>query len=75
MAMVQQWWELVQRLKNTDFQNLIKEDPKNARLYVDLAECYAQCSKTEEAIRVLETYTKFDSRNPIVKSNLEKLKK
>lgn len=24
MAMVQQWWELVQRLKNTDFQNLIK---------------------------------------------------
>jgi len=57
------------------FSNLIKDDPKNARLYVDLAECYAQCSKKEEAIRVLETYTKIDSRNPIVKSNLEKLKK
>lgn len=25
MAMVQQWWELVQCLKNTDFQNLIKQ--------------------------------------------------
>lgn len=25
LAMVQQWWELVQRLKNTDFQNLIKQ--------------------------------------------------
>lgn len=24
MAMVQQWWQLVQKLKNTDFQNLIK---------------------------------------------------
>lgn len=25
LAMVQQWWQLVQRLKNTDFQNLAKQ--------------------------------------------------
>ena len=57
------------------FENLIKEDPKNARLYLDLSDCYLQNKDKENAIKVLENCLQIDSRNSLVRNNLEKLKK
>ena len=57
------------------FNKLIQDDPKNGRLYLDLADCYVQKGDKEEAIAVLERCVKVDGKNPIVKSTLEKLKK
>lgn len=57
------------------FENLIKEDPKNARLYLDLSDCYLQNKDKENAIKVLENCLQIDGRNSLVRNNLEKLKK
>lgn len=57
------------------FENLIKNDPKNSRLYIDLSDCYIAMNRKQDAIKVLNDYLKFDSRNNTIKSALERLAK
>lgn len=55
------------------FENLIKNDPHNSRLYIDLADCYVLMHKKVEATRILNDYLKIDNRNISVKNALDKL--
>lgn len=57
------------------FENLINNDPKNYRLYVDLAECYIAMNKRDEAIKLLENFLKFETKNQAVTELLEKIQK
>ena len=57
------------------FEDLIKSDPRNSRLYIDLAECYACINQKETSIKLLEDYLHNDGRNIQIRSYLEKLKK
>ena len=59
----------------TRFKTLIQNDPRNSRLYVDLAECYIQCNKTDEAIKILENFLKNDGKNMQIKNLLERIKR
>ncbi len=55
------------------FENLIKNDPRNARLYVDLADCYVAMNRKHDAIELLSNFTKIDNRNTAVRNTLERL--
>ena len=57
------------------FKKLIKDDPKNSRLYTDLADCYMITNKKEDAVKTLENFLKYDGKNQIVKNHLDKIKK
>ena len=57
------------------FENLIKNDPRNGRLYVDLAECYVGMGRKQDAIKVLSDFMKMDSRNIAVRNTLDKLQR
>ena len=57
------------------FENLIKNDPRNGRLYVDLAECYVAMNRKQDAVKVLSDYMKMDSRNIAVRNTLDKLQR
>ena len=57
------------------FENLIKNDPKNGRLYVDLAECYVAMNRKQDAIKLLTECLRVDSRNSAVRSTLDKLQR
>ena len=57
------------------FKTLIQNDPRNSRLYVDLAECYVQMNKTDEAINLLEHFLRNDGKNMQIKTILEKIKR
>ena len=59
----------------TRFTNLIKNDTRNSRLYIDLAECYLQVNKRADAIRVLENYLRIDGRNLSVKNLYSKIQR
>ena len=54
-------------------ENLIRSDPKNSRLYIDLAECYDAMNNKVQAAKVLNDYLKFDNRNSAVRNALEKI--
>lgn len=53
---------------------LIKDDPKNHRLYIALAENYEKMGKKQKAIEVLETFQRHGIRSHAVTSFLERLK-
>ncbi len=57
----------------TRFNRLINNDPKNSRLYVDLADCYISMNRKQDAITLLEDFVKLDNRNPAVRNMLERL--
>lgn len=57
------------------FEKLIKNDSKNSRLYIDLADCYVAMNNKAQAEKVLNDYLKFDSRNLSVKIALDKISK
>lgn len=57
------------------FENLIKSDPRNSRLYIDLSDCYVAMNRKQDAIKVLNDYLKIDNRNNSVKIALERLSK
>ncbi|MGL4986974.1 MAG: tetratricopeptide repeat protein [Treponemataceae bacterium] len=54
---------------------LIEADPRSARLYLDLADCYVEQNKKAEAIETLERFQKTGLRNYTVSEVLEKLKR
>ena len=59
----------------TRFRNLIKNDQRNSRLYVDLAECYLAMNNQADAKKVLEDYMRIDGRNFAVKNLYAKIQR
>lgn len=57
------------------FENLIKNDSRNPRLYIDLSECYLAMNRKTDAVKILNDYLKIDSRNLAVKIALDKVSK
>lgn len=56
------------------FKTLIKSDPRNARLYIDLAECYIAMGDKQEAVSLLERYLENDGKNIQIKNLLMRIK-
>ena len=54
--------------------NLIKNDAKNYRLYIDLADCYIKMNSKQKAIDALESFQKQGVRSSAVSELLDKLK-
>ena len=56
-------------------ENLIKNDQKNYRLYIDLADCYIKMNNKQNAILTLERFQTLGTRSSAVSELLEALKK
>ena len=54
--------------------NLIKNDQKNYRLYIDLADCYIKLNKPQKAIEALESFQKLGIRSTAINELLDKLR-
>jgi len=57
------------------FENLIKNDPRNSRLYVDLSDCYVAMKRPADAVKVLNDYLKIDGRNSQIRNALDRISK
>lgn len=53
---------------------LIKNDPKNYRLYIDLADSYLKLNQRPKAIEVLENFQKIGIRSQAINESLEKVR-
>ena len=56
------------------FKKLIENDPKNLRLYIDLANCYMDFGKIKEAEQVLIDFLAIEPKNLMAKNALGKIK-
>lgn len=56
------------------FKNLIKEDSKNYRLYIDLADCYLKKNNKADAIKTLESFQKLGIHSSAVNELLDYIK-
>ena len=54
-------------------RSLIRNDSKNYRPYIDLADCYLKLNRKQEAIDVLRDFQSFGLHNLAVNEMLEKL--
>ena len=61
--------EAIERL-----QNLIRNDPKNYRLYIDLADCYLRQNNRQKAIETLESFQKIGIRSTAINDLLDKIR-
>ena len=52
---------------------LIQADPKNYRLYIDLADCYIKMNQKNKAIEILQNFQKTGIRSQAVSELLERL--
>ncbi|AEF85268.1 tetratricopeptide repeat protein [Treponema primitia ZAS-2] len=55
-------------------RRLIQQDPKNYRLYVELADCWVKRGDRNQAIEILGAFQKFGIRNLFVTELLDKLR-
>lgn len=53
---------------------LIKNDPKNYRLYIDLADCYVKLNQKDDALRLLSDFQKTNAHCQPIASMIEKIK-
>ena len=60
--------EAIERLNN-----LIKNDPKNYRLYIDLADCYLKINDKNKAVEVLKTFQKTGTKSTAISEMLGKI--
>ena len=60
--------EAIERLKS-----LIRNDPKNYRPYIDLADCYVKINRMQDAADVLKSFQAFGIHNPAVNGMLDNL--
>ncbi|WP_455160842.1 tetratricopeptide repeat protein [Treponema lecithinolyticum] len=51
----------------------MQTDPKNYRLYMDLADCYVKTNQKAKAVEILESFQKQGLRSQAVAEMLEKL--
>lgn len=61
------WEEAIISLKM-----LIQNDPKNYRLYLELALCYASSGQNQKAVETLNDFSKTGIKNPFVTDALQK---
>jgi tetratricopeptide (TPR) repeat protein len=54
-------------------KRLIQNDPKNYRLFIELAECHAGRGEKQKAIEVLQDFQKLGIRNAAVQETLDKI--
>ena len=54
---------------------LIRDDDKNYRLYIDLADCYIKVNQKQKAVELLENFQKNGMRNQSISEMLDKLRK
>lgn len=54
---------------------LIRNDPKNYRLYIDLSDSYVKLNQKTKAIEVLEEFQKFGIRSQAINDTLDRLRK
>jgi predicted Zn-dependent protease len=52
---------------------LVKGDPKNYRLYIDLADCYLKMHRKQDAVETLKTFTRQGLKNQAVAEFLEEI--
>ena len=53
--------------------DLIKNDPKNYRLYIDLADCYLKMNKKDQAIEILKNFSKTGTKSSAISEMLDKI--
>lgn len=56
------------------FKNLIRNDQKNYRLYIDLADCYLKTNKKEKAIKTLESFRLLGLHSSAVNELIDNIK-
>jgi tetratricopeptide (TPR) repeat protein len=56
-------------------EGLLKNDPKNHRLYAEIADCYLLLGDKQNALDTLAKYQKIGPRNPYIAELQEKIKK
>ena len=66
--MAEQPWDLRRVLDE------IKDDPKNYRLYIDLADCYVKMGKKQNALDVLGIYQRQGIRNQAINDYADQIK-
>ena len=54
---------------------LMKNDPKNHRLYTEIADCYLKLDRRDKAVEVLTQYQKMGLRHPYVTEMLNSLRR
>lgn len=54
--------------------SLVHDDPKNFRIYIELADCYIKSNRKNDAITCLESFFKYGIRSTAISELLEKLK-
>jgi len=59
----------------TRLEALIRDDSKNYRLYIDLADCYVKLNNKQKAIDVLTSFTRQGVRSSAISEMLDSLKK
>jgi len=57
----------------TSLRMLIQNDPKNYRIYMELAQCYLAAGQRQQAIDVLTDFQKLGIKNPYIQDALLKL--
>jgi tetratricopeptide (TPR) repeat protein len=55
-------------------KKLIRQDPRNYRLYIELSECFVLKGEKAQAVDLLEEFQQQWSRNPMVTEYIEKIK-
>ena len=58
----------------TSLSRLVQSDPKNYRLYLELAECYLNSGERQRAIETLSDFQKMGIRNQLVSEMLDKIR-
>jgi len=57
----------------TSLRTIIQNDPKNYRIYMELAQCYLGAGQRQQAIDILSEFQKLGIKNPFVQDTLAKL--
>ena len=61
--------EAIERLSR-----LVRDDPKNYRLYIDLADCYVKMGKKQNALDILSDFQRLGIRNQAINDYTEQVK-
>ena len=61
--------EAIERLSR-----LIRDDPKNYRLYIDLADCYVKMNKKQDALDVIAQYQSLGIRSQAINEYAEQVR-
>ncbi len=55
-------------------EGLLKSDPKNHRLYTEIADCYLKLGEPQQALRILSRFQKLGIRNRHVHDMYERIR-